>query len=138
MRRGREFYSGQYEKAMELHSKGMKIKQIAKELGISYSAAYHWVRGIRQPDKGNITEFINYLQENGPMPVIKIKDKFPKHNELFLIASKRGIDIRRHTMGRQFKEYRTWYYLLGQEKILEQRLDALFSVIKQVKSKFNI
>jgi hypothetical protein len=40
-------------------------------------------------------------------------------------------------MSRQFKEYRTWYYLSGQEELLKQRLDALFSAIKQVKSRFD-
>ena len=138
MRRGREFYSTQYEKAIELHNKGLAIKNIAKELGISYSAAYHWVKGIRHPAKGNVIQFLAYLKENGPTPAIKIKDKFPKHNELFLIAKQRNLAIKRHVMGRQFKEYRTWYYLPGQENILQQRLDTLYSVIKQVKKKFGI
>jgi hypothetical protein len=138
MRRGREFYSDKYEKALDMHVKGMEIKQIAKELGISYSACYHWIKGLRQPEKGNVVDFIDYIKTNGPMPAIKIKEKFPKHNELFLIANQRSLDVRRHTMSRQFHEYRTWYYLPGQEQALQQRLDELFAAIKKVKSKFTI
>ena len=137
MRRGREFYSGHYEKAIELHKKGMKIKDIARELGVSYSAAYHWAKGLRQPEKGNVSQFLDYLKENGPMPAIKIKERFQKHNELFLIAQRRGIDVRRHVMSRKFSEYKTWYYLDGQEELLQQRLDDLFSAIRKVKSKLS-
>ena len=138
MRRGREFYSDKYQKAMELYSKGTGIKQIAKELGVSYSACYHWVKGIRQPEKGNVAGFIDYIKTNGPMPAIKIKEKFPKHNELFLIANQRSLDVRRHTMSRQFSGYRTWYYLPGQEEQLKARLDKLFETIRKVKSRFDV
>ena len=137
MRRGREFYSDKYEKAIQHYSKGMSIKEIAKELGISYSACYHWIKGLRQPEKGNVSQFLAYLEANGPIPAVKIKDRFPKHNELFLIASRRGLDVRRHTMSRQFSGYRTWYYLPGQEQLLQQRLDELFAAIRKVKSRFN-
>ncbi len=137
MRRGREFYSEKYDKAVEMHRNGRTVKDIAKELGISYSAAYHWVKGIRQPDKGNVLQFHAYLQQNGPTPVIKVKEKFPKHNELFLISKSRGINIKRHVMNRRFGEYRTWYYLPGQEELLKQRLDELFLAIKRIKGKFN-
>ena len=136
MRRGREFYSGQYEKAIELHSNGISVKDIARELGVSYSTAYHWIKGIRKPDKGNVRDFVSHIEKSGPLPAVKIKDKFPKHNELFLIAEKRGIAIKRHIMSRGFGEYRTWYYLPGQEELLKKRLDELFTLIKRVKSRF--
>ncbi len=137
MRRGREFYSEKYDKAVELHNKGRSIKEIAAELNVSYSAAYHWIKGLRQPKTGNLTEFITYIEKSGPVPALVIKDEFPKHNELFLIAGKRGIDVRRHVMSKKLGEYRTWYYLPGQEEALQQRLDALFETIKKIAKKMS-
>ena len=135
MRRGREFYSENYSKAVELYKQGLSVKQISSDLGLSYSAVYHWVKGLRSPEKGNITDFLYYLKKNGPMPVVKLKANFPKHNELFLTAEHRGLGVRRHTMARKFGEYNTWYYLPGQEVLLKERLDELFEVITKVKEK---
>ena len=57
MRKGREFYSQNYEKVIELHKKGMSVKDIASRLNMSYSAVYHWTRGLRKPEKGNLLNF---------------------------------------------------------------------------------
>jgi transcriptional regulator with XRE-family HTH domain len=132
MRRGREFYSENYEKVMELHKKGMNVKEIASQLGMSYSAVYHWVRGLRKPDIGNINEFIEFLRSNGPTPVLKLQN-FPKHNELFLTASRRGLPVKRLVLGRKFREYSTWYLLDNQEELLKKRIEELFSRIKEFK-----
>jgi hypothetical protein len=133
MRRGREVYSGKFERAVELGKQGKSVKEIARELGVSYSAAYHWVKGLRKPAAGSINEFIDYLRENGPMPAERVSERFPKHGELFLTAQKRGAGLRRHMMSRQFRGYRAWYYLDGQEGLLQQRLDELFDVIRKIK-----
>jgi len=133
MRKGREFYSKHYDRALELHNKGMSIKDIAKELGMSYSAIYHWVRGLRKPESGNINEFIGFLQQHGPTPAGKIAEKFPKHNELFLTASRRGLPLKRLVLGRKFMEYSTWYLLDGQEAVLKERVEELFGRIKEFK-----
>jgi len=61
------------------------------------------------------------------MPVIEVEKKFAKHNELFLMANRRGLKVKRHILQRKFKQYATWYYLEGQEPLLEKRLDELFS-----------
>jgi len=135
MRKGREFYSKYYDKAMELHNKGIPIKDIAKQLNISYSAVYHWVRGLRKPESGNINEFIAFLQKNGPTPTGKIEQLFPKHNELFLIASRRGLPLKRLYLGRKYQEYSTWYLLEGQENLLKKRVQELFSKIDAYKEK---
>ena len=95
MRRGREFYSKHYDKVAELHNQGVPIKEIAGRLGISYSCAYHWVKGLRKPGTGNLNKFQEYLEKNGPMPAIEAKEKFAKHNEIYLTASSRGMKIRR-------------------------------------------
>ena len=135
MRRGRQLYGKLYDEAIKLHGEGKSVNDIAAQLGISYSAAYHWIKGIRKPEKGNVNEFDKYLQDNGPMPVIEVEKKFAKHNELFLMANRRGLKIKRHVLPRKYKTYATWYYLDGQEALLEKRLQELFSTIKTVKEK---
>ena len=80
MRKGREFYSKNYDGAIDLYNKGLSVREIADKLKISYSCAYHWTKGLRRPEKGNLLEFEKFLKENGPTPVIDIKEKFPKHN----------------------------------------------------------
>ncbi|MFH0949223.1 MAG: helix-turn-helix domain-containing protein [Candidatus Aenigmatarchaeota archaeon] len=133
MRRGREYYSQHYEKAMELHIKGKSPNEIAKELGISYSCAYHWVKGLRKPEAGNINDFAGFLEKNGPTPAAEIP--FPKHNEIFLISVRRGIGVRRHVLSRKFREYSTWYYLPGQESILKERIADLLMKYKKAREK---
>jgi hypothetical protein len=135
MRRGRQLYGKLYDDAMRLHNEGKSVNEIAQQLGISYSAAYHWIKGLRTPEKGNVNEFEMYLRENGPMPVIEVEKKFAKHNELFLMANKRGLEIKRHVLARKYKQYATWYYLQGQEDLLGKRLNELFETIKDVKKK---
>lgn len=135
MRKGREFYSKHYDKAMELHKNGVPIKDIAKQLNISYSAVYHWVRGLRKPETGNINDFISFLQKHGPTPAGKIEETFPKHNELFLTASRRDLPVKRLYLGRKYQEYSTWYLLEGQEDLLKKRIEALFSKIEEYKEK---
>ena len=133
MRRGRETYGKKYEEAMALHKEGKSVNEIASSLGISYSAAYHWIKGLRKPEKGNVNEFVDYLRSEGPLPTIEVEKKFPKHNELFLMANKRGLTVKRHVLKRKFSKYAIWYYLDGQEELLEKRLNELFSTIEKVK-----
>lgn len=133
MRRGRQLYGKKYEEALKLHSEGKSINEIATQLGISYSAAYHWIKGLRKPELGNLNDFEKYLQDNGPMPAIEIEKKFPKHNELFLMSNRRGMKIKRRVLKRRYGEYATWYYLEGHEAELEKRLEELFAKIEKVK-----
>ncbi|MBS3050862.1 MAG: helix-turn-helix domain-containing protein [Candidatus Aenigmarchaeota archaeon] len=135
MRRGRQLYSKKYDEAMELHKEGKSINEIATSLGVSYSAAYHWIKGLRKPEPGNVNEFESYFRENGPMPAIEIEKKFQKHNELFLMSNKRGMKVRRKVLQRRFAGYATWYYMEGQEALLDKRLEELFSKIKDVREK---
>ncbi len=135
MRRGREFYSDNYSKAMDLGKQGLAPKEIASKLGISYSCVYHWIRGLRKPAPGNLKDFEKFLRRNGPTAVIDIKDKFPKHNELFLTASRRGMKIRRHVLKRKFGEYSTWYFVEGQENDLKKSLEELSEKYRQVMEK---
>lgn len=135
MRRGRQLYGKKYEEAMKLHSEGKSINEIASELGISYSAAYHWIKGLRKPEFGNVNEFEKFLQEKGPTPVIEIEKQFPKHNELFLMANRRGLAIRRKVLKRRFGKYSTWYFIEGQEAELEKRLEELFSKVSETRKK---
>ncbi len=133
MRRGRQLYGKKYEEALKLHSQGKSINEIASTLDISYSAAYHWIKGIRKPDTGNLITFENYLKEKGPMPAIEVEKNFPKHNELFLMANKRGMNIRRTVLKRKYAKYSIWYYLDGQEDQLKERLEELYAKIKDIK-----
>ncbi len=135
MRRGREFYSRNYSMAMELHSKGASINEIAEQLNISYSAVYHWIRGIRKPETGNINAFEEFIAGHGPQAAADIKDKFPKHNEIFLTAVRRGSNLRRHAMGRKFGEYATWYFLPGQEGALKSRIGELLGKYRELRTK---
>ena len=133
MRRGRQLYGKKYEEAIELHKQGKSINEIAAQLGVSYSAAYHWIKGLRKPDAGNLNAFENYLKEKGPMPVIDVEKNFPKHNELFLMANKRGMNIRRQILKRKYDKYAIWYFLDGQEDLLKERLEELYAKIKDIK-----
>ncbi|MEM7819813.1 MAG: helix-turn-helix domain-containing protein [Candidatus Aenigmatarchaeota archaeon] len=135
MRRGREFYSKNYEKVLELYNQGKSIKEISNQLNISYSCVYHWIKGLRKPDIGNINLFIDFIKNNGPIPIMNIKEKFPKHNELFLTASRRGLPIKRFMLGRKFGEYSTWYLLEGQEELLKDRIEELFLKIREFKER---
>ena len=135
MRRGRQLYSKKYDEAIKLHSEGMPINEIAAQLGISYSAAYHWIKGLRKPASGNINEFEKFLQESGPTAAVDIEKKFPKHNEIFLMSNRRGMKIKRQVLKRRFAGYATWYYIEGQESLLEKRIQELFDRIKIVKDK---
>lgn len=133
LRRGRELYSKKYEEAIKLHQQGKSINEIASALDISYSAAYHWIKGLRKPDEGNLNAFENYLKTKGPMPVIEVEKNFPKHNELFLMANKRGMNIRRTVLKRKYAKYSIWYFLDGQEDQLKERLEDLYAKIKDIR-----
>ncbi len=133
LRKGRQIYSAKYEEALKLHKEGKSVKEIAAELQVSYSAAYHWVKGLRKPEKGNVNEFYEYIKTDGPLPAAKVGERFKKHNELFLMANKRGLQIKRHVLQRKYGPYATWYYVDGQEQLLEERLEQLSQTIKKVK-----
>ncbi len=135
MRKGRQIYAGKYEAALKLWKEGKSVKEIAAELNVSYSAAYHWVKGLRKPEKGNVNEFYDYIRKDGPLPTAKVEERFKKHNELFLMANKRGLRMSRHVLQRKYGPYATWYYVDGQEKLLEKRLEQLQETITNVKDK---
>lgn len=137
MRKGKEFYAQNYEKAIELHDAGMSPKQIASRLGMSYSCVYHWVKGLRKPKSGNVSDFAAFLRENGPTAAAELMEDFPKHNELFLTAARRGLPVRRRALKRSYAEYGMWYYLDGQEALLETRIESLFATIRNVKEKLS-
>jgi len=134
-RRGREFYSKNYATVMGLHSSGLSVTDIAKQTGMSYSAVYHWVRGLRKPDVGNVNAFEALLREKGPLAAAEIEEKFPKHNEIFHTAASRGAPLRRHTLERRFRGYATWYFLPGQESALRQRITELMDRYKELRGR---
>lgn len=135
LRKGREFYAQHYEKVIELYNAGMSASKIAKQLGISYSCVYHWTRGLRKPELGNLVAFERFLKEHGPTPVLEIKKTFPKHNELFLTARRRGFAVKRKILPRKFGEYATWYYIEGQEEQLKSCMSELVKKYKEVREK---
>lgn len=134
LRRGREFYGKKYDEAIALYSEGKDIKGIAKQLGVSYSAAYHWVKGLRKPELGNANEFIAFLKLHGPAAAVHVMHRFPKHNELFLIAARRSLPIKRAYLGKEYKELSTWYFLPGQEQVLDARIKELQQKINNLKN----
>lgn len=119
---------------MEMHKSGIGISDIASRLNMSYSAVYHWVKGLRKPGHGNIKEFESAVL-SGPVAAAEIKDEFPKHNELFLISAKRGLPLKRYMMGRRYGEYSTWYFAGGQEEKLKERLKEFFAKYKELREK---
>lgn len=135
MRRGREYYGRKYGEAIRLCSEGRSAQEIARELGVSYSAAYHWIKGIRKPSLGNVNAFVQFLHDNGPQPAEEIKDFFPKHNELFLIASRRGLPVKRAVLDRKLRDYSTWYFLEGQEELLRKRTGEMLEKITEIKGR---
>ena len=135
MRRGRTHYKASYEKAMALHAQGRSIQDIATELKISYSCAYHWVRGLRKPEKSAVLDFVSFLREHGPTPVAEIGKVFAKHNECFLVAHRRSFPVRRYVLQRRFGDYATWYYLEGQEPLLRQRVAAFVKAYNETRRK---
>src|SRR3989344_3307044 len=137
MRKGREFYSKNYEKAISLYDQGKEIKDIAEELNISYSAAYHWIKGLRKPDPGRMKEFEDFLKVNGPTSVVDIKEKFNKHNEIFLTAAKRKVPIKRLVLSKSLGEYSTWYYLPEQQEELKEKISELKEKIKKMQKMFS-
>jgi len=134
-RRGREFYSKNYDEAINLYKKGLSVREIADKLKISYSCVYHWARGLRKPETGNLLEFEKFLRENGPTPIIDIKERFPKHNELFLTASRRGMPIKRYVLSRRFGEFSTFYFISNQEKELRKRIKELMDKYKELRER---
>ena len=134
-RRGREFYSRNYEQAIELYKNGLTTREIADKLNMSYSCVYHWIKCLRKPETGNLLEFEKFLKKNGPTPVVDIKEKFPKHNELFLTASRRGMPIKRYVLSRKFGEFSTFYFIKGHEKELEKRIKELMDKYKELREK---
>ena len=135
MRRGREFYSGRYDNVIKLHEKGFSVGEIASQLGVSYSCVYHWVRGLRKPSSGKLNEFEDFIRKGGPVSVMDIKEHFPKHNELFLTASRRGMPIKRYRMSRRLSDYSTWYFIEGLEAELKERIKELLDKYKELKEK---
>ena len=134
-RRGREFYSKNYDEAINLYKNGLSVREIADKLKVSYSCVYHWIKGLWKPETGNLLEFEKFLRENGPTPVIDIKERFPKHNELFLTASRRGMPIKRYVLSRKFGEFSTFYFIGNQEKELRKRIKELMDKYKELRER---
>jgi hypothetical protein len=134
LRKGREFYNQHYSRVIELYNSGLSASQIAKQLGISYSCVYHWTRGLRKPASGALVKFQTFL-EKGPSPVMEIKKHFPKHNELFLTARRRGLPVKRKILPRKFGQYALWYYIEAQENELKKQLAELVKKYKEVREK---
>lgn len=135
LRGGREQYAAKYEEALRLHAAGKSIRTIAAELGVSYSAAYHWIKGLRAPAPGQINEFIAMLRAEGPQSGLALAKRFPKHNELFLMASRRGLPVRRVWLGKVYKDLATWYYMEGQEAALETKVAGLFASVAEARQR---
>ena len=128
MRQGKELYTKKYQEAMEMHKKGMNTKEIAGKLGISFSAVYSWTRKGRTPETGVYEQFFNFLRESGPQPLLEVRKYFPKHSEIFLGARERGFSILRKRISRAMGEYSIWYYLPGQESVVQEMIS---NVIKK-------
>ena len=136
IRKGKEFYYQQYEKAMQLHSYGKSAKEISLELNVSYSSVYTWIKGKRI-EKGSINELVEFLEKNGPSPVIFVKEMFPSHDDLYHTARERGIRIRRYcTKSKMFGNASNWYYLNEQEDELKKRILDMVKKYKELKEKF--
>lgn len=135
VRKGREFYSKNYGKVMQLHSSGVGTADIAKQVGLSYSAVYHWVRGLRKPDIGNVNAFESFLEQHGPQAAVEIAERFQKHNEIFHTSVSRGSQLRRQTLERKFGGYATWYFLPGQEEALKKRIAELLDKYKEMRGR---
>jgi len=134
MRKGKEFYSKRYEEAMKMYNSGIPIKDVASKLDLSYSSVYHWAKGLRKPQVGNLVSFENFIK-NSPRAVADVKEKFPKHNELFLTAAKRGIPIKRQVFDKRFGDYATWYFMNGDEKKLKNEVRKLREKYGEVRDK---
>ncbi|MAH42826.1 hypothetical protein CL614_03825 [archaeon] len=135
LRKGKETYTELYPKAIEMSKKGKNVKDIAKELGISYSAVYAWLKQGRKPSSPSLVKFKKYLETHGPTASIDIKKVIPKHNDFYHIAQKRGIGIKRAVMDKRYADYRVWYYLDGQDDVLQQRMQELRKKYVKVKKK---
>lgn len=132
MRKGKNFYPEKYEAAIKLMKEGKTASQISNELGISYSCAYHWIKGLRKPEQGRVEEFMSFIKKQ-PVYAGEIKSLFPKHNDLFLIASKRGLGIRRFKSSINLTDFSTWYYIDGQEKQLEEKIAFVRMRLSKIK-----
>ena len=136
LRKGKDFYSNNYEKVLELQKQGKTIKEISKELDLSYSAIYNWIKG-KKPEKGSINKFIEFLQKNGPMPVIVIKELFPSYDDLYQSARKRGFNVNRYVTSSKkiLGKSSVWYYLDGQEAELKKRVLDMIKKYKELREK---
>ncbi len=137
IRKGKDFYTETYERALELHRQGIAVKEISKRLGISYSSVYSWFKSSRAPKRGSISQLTEFLQKNGPMPVVVVRELFPSHDDLYYSARKRGFDINRYNMSSKkvFGKASVWYYLSGQEEELKKRILGMIGKYKEIKEK---
>jgi predicted DNA-binding protein YlxM (UPF0122 family) len=135
MRQGKETYNQKYEDTIRLHKNGRTSSEIAKELNISYSSVYHWIKGLRNaPKQSMLAKFESFLKEKGPHSVADIKNLFPKHNELYNQAIARKCQIRRFMLSqpRIFGDSATWYYTPGQEAELKKRILQFLATFNNV------
>lgn len=139
MRKGKDFYHNQYEKAMEMYNSGKSVKDISDVLGISYSSIYSWIRG-KAPKKGSLNDFVDFLRKNGPSPVIVMKEMFPSHDNLYQNAVQRGFGVNRYKTSQKkpFGQAATWYYLEGQDEELKKRVLDMVKKYKELTDKFSI
>jgi len=131
IKKTKEVYIQKHQTAQELKNRGMSQAEIAKLVGISESTIYRWFKQKEKP-KSSVTDFVNWIKENGPTNTFEIKKHFPRHNALYLTAEKRGLPIRRYVISksRVFGDYATWYYVKGHEKNLKDKIMMLLSHFK--------
>ncbi|MBI4894878.1 MAG: helix-turn-helix domain-containing protein [Candidatus Aenigmarchaeota archaeon] len=136
IRKGKDFYHNQYDKAMQMYRDGISIKDIANSLGISYSSVYSWTKG-KIPEEGKLNEFIAFLEKTGPSPVIVIREMFSSHDDLYQNSLKRGFNVKRYkTSLQKIGSAATWYYLEGQEDELKKRVLDMVKRYKELREKF--
>ena len=137
IRKGKDFYVKNYEKVMELHKQGLGIKEISEKLNMSYSAVYSWIKTGKIPEKDSINKFLEFLDKNGPTPVIVLKELFPSYDDLYQNARSRGFNVNRYsTSGKKaLGKMSVWFYLDGQEEELKVRIIDMVKRYKELKEK---
>ncbi len=138
IRKGKNVYSEKYQEAIDLYDKGADIKEISQRLGISYSAVYNWVKGKRKPEKSQLNRFIEFLEKNGPTPVILLKEMFPSHDDFYKTLSERGFKVRRYSTSRKkgIGDASVWYFIEGQEVELKKRIIDMLENYRILKERF--
>ena len=125
-----ESYRDKYEEFISLMEEGKSLSEISRILGVGKSTLHYWkTRGKRETALEKLEKF---LREKGPSPLYIVKEKFPKHSELYTKSRARGSKIRKYDSGMK-PPLRHWYYLEGQEKELGKRVSEIRKKIEKAK-----